>query len=230
MMGNEKYQNYLVAIIDHTGRGAVRFLRTSIRVVCANTEFVATNEAKKNGMMVSVHHSRGALQEFWESGDSMRDILALSQVYNDSLDDMVDSLQRVAYSDDDWGFFMEAFDRPFLKAKELGFTKDGRPVTERMETIHLNQREALWDSWWLEEKRAQALGQPNTTLWTAKQAISTYTQHLSPGGESRKLNRQMSLMEGTAPAMMRSLTTTLKRTLPEDWFADDMYAHEVRWL
>jgi hypothetical protein len=225
--GNEEYQRYLVALVDHSGRGAVRFLRASIRVVCANTEALAVQHAMRSGHMYGIHHSDAAVAEFWDNGDVVRKILSVDGYYEAALRSTAEYLQSVPFNEEDYGFFMQVWEEPFAKQSEHK-DKNKRP-SPRQITYHENARAALLDSWDLEVKRAEALGQ-STSLWTAKQAISTYVQHLSPGGTNRKLNRSMALMEGKQPNMQRTLTANLKESLPVEWFHESEYADHLQWL
>lgn len=192
MPGGEAYEKFLVAIANHSGRDAVRIIPTSIRVVCRNTEEAAKRGAR---MMLSIHHSTAAIERFYEEAQENRTMLKLSEHYERQLEQMMTDLQEVPFD-------AVMFDR----VVESWAAGRRSAALTRIQSDNIDRtRERMFRAWSLEVDRAEKLGQPDTTLWTAKQAISTYVQHLSRGGERLRDARAMRIAEGAAVPMMDEL-------------------------
>jgi hypothetical protein len=201
--GNERYYRYLVAIADHSGRGAVRIMTVSFRVVCANTEHMAIQASNRDGTMIAIQHNQYSLEHFWSNGDANRLIVGSLGIYQQNLEQMAASLQQTTFTDADWKKFVSVYTDTFLK-----------PETDRQARHRDAMNDKLNLAWNLESKRAEALQQDGTSLWTAKQAISTYVQHLS--SERRGLARSMVMMEGRTPPILRAMYFSLDHSLGED--------------
>lgn len=193
--GGEAYLKYLVALAAHTGRHAIRLLPTAIRVVCENTEQAALRAAR---MMLSIEHSRVALDRFYEDPDSARRVLNLSHHYDKNLALMAADLQSLEFEDADWENVIEHL----LEGKP-------EPDTARKRTNRIRFEYGLHEAWGIETKRAADLGQPATTLWTGKQAASTFVQHISRGGGVQRAGRSMRMALGEPVPMLSDLNNAL---------------------
>ena len=192
--GSEKYQRYIVAIAPHTGRDASHILSTAIRVVCANTERAAKATAEAARTMLTFAHNKPIMDAFYNNVDTARNIIGLADRYQQNLEQMADEMQLVR------------FDGPMFAETVRQFRGSlGKPETKREETIRENAVKAFKEACTLEMRRSQALEHPFYSLWTAKQAVSTYVQHTSRGGEVMRAKRSMKLAEGFEPPMMTHL-------------------------
>jgi hypothetical protein len=189
--GGEAYLRFMVALAAHTGRHAVRLVPTAIRVVCENTEQAALRGAK---MMLSIEHNRVALDRFYSDPESGRKVLNLSWNWNKKLEQMATDLQAVPFDALKWETVIE----DYMASKP-------EPDTARKQTNHDNVVRALREVWQLESKRAEANGQNMVSLWTAKQAVSTYAQHTSRGGTTQRAGRSMRIALGEPVPMMSVL-------------------------
>jgi phage/plasmid-like protein (TIGR03299 family) len=189
--GGEGFQRYLVAVANHSGRDAVRFLPTGIRVVCENTEQAAFRSARA---MLAIQHNKVALDRFYDDAGSARAIMGLTQHYEENLERMTRVMQEVPFNAIQWKNVIKLWEQ---KRKE--------PDTDRKRTYIETTTDRLFDAWALEVKRAEELEQNMVSLWTAKQAASTYTQHLARGGEKMRGRRSMKIAEGEDVEMMAEL-------------------------
>lgn len=187
MPGNEVYEKFLVALANHTGQDACRILGTGIRVVCANTERAAVQSARN---FVAIPHNAVSLQRFYDNPESGRAMLQLSHNYEHALIQMMEKYQEKPFTDNHWKLAMQRF-----------FSEKDRIDTLKVEHIRDRQRESLDDMWALESHRAQVHGQEQT-LWTARQAVSTYVQHKAYG---QRANRAISMAVGNGSPLFSTL-------------------------
>ena len=209
--GNEQYERYVVAIAPHTGRDAAIILRTAIRVVCRNTEQAAINSSKR---IVRIHHSAAALEAFHDDVESARKVLDLSAVYDSELHEMVELAQSVRVDASD--FYLAA-------GVWKGRKQAGEKTQRELDNID-RAYESLCEAWRLEQLRADALGQ-DESLWTVKQAISTYAQHLARGGDNQRARRSMRIAEGVPVPMMDEIAGVFAQCFRE--YRPDMYDRAV---
>lgn len=164
--GGEAYQSYLFAVANHSGRDAVHIGATAVRIYCTNTERLARVEAAQAGNLVTIRHNRQDLARFYANPESSRNILNLSHNYAKRLREMATVLQSVPF---DGRQFKIVIQPP---PSETQFTEA--------------RLQDLMDAWETEERRAVEAGQ-FPSLWTARQAVSTWAQHTLRGGSSRSL-------------------------------------------
>lgn len=214
--GGERYLRFLVALAAHTGRHAVRLVPTGIRVVCANTENAALRGAK---LMLSIEHNRVALDRFYTDPESGRRALNLSWHWNRQLDSMATDLQAVPFDAMKWETVIETY----MAAKST-------PDTPRKQTNHDNAVRALREVWQLESKRAEACGQHLCSLWTAKQAASTYAQHVSRGGVTQRAGRSMRIALGESVPMLSDLSSIVASVAMDTNKALSPTSRTVGWL
>jgi Domain of unknown function (DUF932) len=192
--GNEKYQRYLIALVHHTGRDGVRILGSGFRVVCANTEAAALKAAGNH--IVTIEHNKASIERFYDNAASARETLNLLHNWDVRMEKVAASLQTVPFNTMNW------LD---VKAQYLRILP--KSLSDRNNTIRVKMDQSLMNAWTAEVANAKLLDQPFTSLWTARQAISNYAQHMSRGSERQKDNRSIKMGLGEAPAMSKLLVT-----------------------
>jgi Domain of unknown function (DUF932) len=222
MPGGEKYQRYIVALANHSGRDACRIMPTGIRVVCANTERAAI--ASTANQLV-VPHNHKAMERFYEHAANNREMLGLVHNYSQNLERLAANLQQVPFPGKQWKLVMDRWTR----------MKEDAADTERMQHIREIQKDRLEDTWSLELRRAEAMGQEFPSVWTAFQTASTYAQHFAYGGTDKRAYRSIKLAVGTTSPVMGDLnklirTVALDRLDKKGYDSDDRkkYADSIR--
>ena len=170
-------------------------------------------------MMLSIEHNRVALDRFYSDPESGRKVLNLSWNWNKNLERMAVDLQAVPFDALKWETVIETF----MATKPT-------PDTKRKQTNHDNTVEALRDVWLLESKRAEANGQNMVSLWTAKQAVSTYAQHTSRGGVTQRAGRSMRIALGEPVPMMSDLSAIVADVAMETNGALNPKSRTMGWL
>ena len=214
--GGERYQRYLVALSGHTGRDAVRLIPTGVRVICVNTERLAISTAS---MLLSIAHNQKALDDFYADPDTARSVIGLSHEYNRRLEQMARDLQAVPFDQIRWDTVIETY-----------MADAADPNTPRKQTNYDRKVASLRGAWDLEVARSVDLGQPFPTLWTAKQAASTWTQHLSRGGDAMHHRRAMNIAIGTPVPMQVNLEAALAKTAVATNMALSANSRPIKWL
>jgi phage/plasmid-like protein (TIGR03299 family) len=195
MPGNEEYERYIVAIANHTGRDSALLLRTGIRVVCRNTEEAAKRTSRS---IVTIPHNRAAIDRFYENAQDGRMVLGMVAEYDKNLERLSAALQSYPFDAVQWKAMI---DRWTVLQPE--------PSTMRKADNIERAREKLLDAWLVESRNAEKLGQPYVSLWTARQAISTYALHLSRGSQRQHDMRQMRIATGQTVPVMETLNGLL---------------------
>lgn len=195
--GNEEYLRWLVAIADHSGRGATNLFPSSFRVVCANTEAAAMRIAGEANCLEVIPHTQGAHERFWEDVDRVRAAIGMVNVYTSHLDLAMRELQADSVTDANYAEFHEYVS-----------TAMGKKDTERKQVLKDESLKRLDRAWMLEVERAEKLGQ-DVSVWTLAQTVSTYTQHTSYGGERQHTARALNIAENRLPAQMRMMNGVL---------------------
>lgn len=189
--GGESYDRYLIALARHTGRHSVQILPSGVRVVCANTELLALQIAR---VMLTIEHNAASLNRFYENAESARALLGLTAHWETRMRHIMEPLMEVEFTGRQWA-------KVTSKYVALG----GEAKTERQEASRFRTGELLANAWGSEAENAVVLGQPHTSLWTARQAISTYAQHYARGGDRGRDLRAMNMATGEVPPMVKSL-------------------------
>jgi uncharacterized protein DUF932 len=200
--GNEHYKKYIFAVAGHDGRTAVYLTPTGVRVICINTERAALEEGHSSRTLIKIQHNQKAIDAFYANTDSVRDVLRLSHHYQNQLTEIAAGLQSVPFG-------VKQYELAVKKWADNGLNASEPPITERKRHIWDNRANALEEAWELETVRAEKLGQTDTTLWTARQAVSTWTQH-SSGSERRSASRSMALALGDNVGMYDSMLRQIK--------------------
>lgn len=191
--GNEEYERFLVALAGHTGRHACRFIPTGIRVVCANTEQMAEANAR---VMLTIEHNVASLERFYQNAESARALLGLTHHWEQRMSMLMRGLQDTRFSTDQWARVAKRY------AGEAAKDETKVKTTNRGLTT-----EWLMTAWADEKKRGADLDQGPSTLWTARQAVSTYAQHYARGGAIGRDRRAMNMAIGETPQMVRVLSS-----------------------
>jgi len=160
-------------------------------VVCENTEQAAYRAAKT---MLSVAHNQTSLDWFYNDAESARSIMGLTHHYEQNLERMSLVMQEIPFNAIQWKSVIKLWEK-----------KRPEPDTDRKRNYLDTTHGKLMQAWYMESNRAEMLKQDQVSLWTAKQAASTYTQHLARGGETMRGLRSMKIAEGEDVAMMAEL-------------------------
>lgn len=181
--GSERYQSYALAIANHSGRDSVVLLRTAIRVVCSNTEQQALSTASR---IIRIPHNITAIDRFYEETDVARSVLDLGDSYERSLAAMAAELQSEPVNILTWRRAMDSW----AGAQRAVAKTD-------MQRSNIDRSLAnLWEAWVYEIENVERLQQDDISLWTAKQALSTYGQHMARGSADWKAKRAFNIAEG----------------------------------
>ena len=195
----ERYLRYMVALARHTGRDAVVIMPTGIRVVCANTEDLALRTARR---LLTIPHTLAGMDHFYSNADSVREVLGLTEHYNTMLHKMFTRTSAVPFSPADWDAAVTGH-----------LNRLPTPDTTRKEAIRESLARSLNTAWGIEVRMEESLGASRTSLWTAKQAISTWAQHTSAGGSSRRDARSMNIALGTRVPMVDAMNASVVRVV-----------------
>jgi phage/plasmid-like protein (TIGR03299 family) len=152
--GYDPISLYLVALNSHDGTSPFRFLVTPVRVVCANTQAAALQEAKAS---FSIRHTRGAQGHIQEA----REAMGLTFKYMDAFQARAEQMMQTAITD-------SAFQSIVSRLFDADLAKTDRQRNTAIE--HTNSVMSLWrDSATMDGIRG--------TRWGAYQAVTEYTDH-----------------------------------------------------
>lgn len=152
--GKDPVDLYLVALNSHDGTSPFRFLVTPVRVVCANTQAAALQEAKAS---FSIRHTRGAVGHIQEA----RDALGLTFKYVEAFEAHAELMMQSSLTD-------SAFETIIAGL----FAPDDSTSTRQRNTAvnHIENVVALW-------RDSATVKEIKNTRWGAYQAVTEYTDH-----------------------------------------------------
>jgi phage/plasmid-like protein (TIGR03299 family) len=152
--GQDPVDLYLVALNSHDGSSPFRFLITPVRVVCANTQAAAIQQAKSS---FSIRHVRGAQGHIQEA----REALDLTFKYVEAFETAAEQMLQVSMTDIE-------FNRIIAGLFEADSAK-----TKRQENTAAQHMDAVMNLW----RNSTTMDGIQGTRWGAYQAVTEYTDH-----------------------------------------------------
>lgn len=156
--GTDKLDLYLAALTAHDGTKATRFLATPVRIVCANTQKWAEQQAISSA---SIRHTPGASRFVEIARQKLR-------LTFKAFDDFQAEAERMIQTQQTEAEFMEIIGNVFGKTDE--------DSSKRAVTIETNRNDQLLSLW----NDADTNGAIRGTRWAGLQSVSEYLDHFAP--------------------------------------------------